>query len=127
MVSALIVTWNSAQYLSQCFASLDRQDCRDVEVVIIDNASSDGTRELLQPLETKWHIIYNDRNVGLAAGQNQAIRAAKGDWLLCLNPDVLLADDFVSRLLEAPSGHAVAGRICGKLRPWDSGNERHQT
>src|SRR5664279_2928692 len=127
MVSVLIVTWNSAQYLAQCFASLDRQDCRDVEVVIIDNASTDGTRELLRPLETKWGVIYNHRNVGFAAAQNQAISAAKGDWLLCLNPDVLLADDFVSRLLQAASAQPEAGPICGKLLRWDPDNEPHQT
>jgi len=127
MVSVLIVTWNSAQYLSQCFASLDRQDYRDLEVVIIDNASTDGTRALLRPHETKWHVIYNHRNVGFAAGQNQAIRAAKGDWLLCLNPDVMLADDFVSRLLEASSAQPEAGSFCGKLLRWDPDNEPYHT
>src|SRR5664279_3722225 len=109
MVSVLIVTWNSAQFLPQCFASLDRQDYLDLEVVVIDNASTDGTRDLLRPREAQWRVIYNDRNVGFAAGQNQAIRAATGEWLLCLNPDVLLADDFVSRLLEAGSVHPEAG------------------
>jgi GT2 family glycosyltransferase len=127
MVSVLIVTWNSVKYLAPCFASLDRQDYRDVEVVIVDNASTDATREVLQPLEKKWRVIYNHRNVGFAAGQNQAIRAAKGDWLLCLNPDVVLADDFVSRLLEAASAHPEAGALCGKLLRWDPDDEPHQT
>ena len=72
-------------------------------------------------------MIYNDRNVGFAAGQNQAIRAAKGEWLLCLNPDVMLADDFVSRLVEAGAAHPEAGSICGKLLRWDPGSEPHQT
>ena len=84
MVSVLIVTWNSAQYLQQCFASLERQDYRDLKVVVVDNASTDGTRDLLRPRESQWRVIYNDRNLGFAAGQNQAIRAAKGEWLLCL-------------------------------------------
>ena len=127
MVSVLIVTWNSAQYLQQCLSSLDRQDYRDLEVIVIDNASTDATRELLRPREPQWRVICNDRNVGFAAGQNQAIRAAKGDWLLCLNPDVRLADDFVSRLMEAASGHPEAGSICGKLLRWDPENEPHQT
>src|SRR5271157_1977908 len=105
MVSVLIVTWNSAQYLQQCFASVDRQDYPDREVVVVDNASTDSTRELLQPLESQWRVIYNERNVGFAAGQNQAIRAANGELLLCLNPDVLLADDFVRRLAETAFAH----------------------
>ena len=127
MVSVLIVTWNSAQYLEQCFASLDRQDYRELEVVVVDNASTDGTRELLRPRESQWQVIYNDRNVGFAAGQNQAMRAAKGEWLLCLNPDVMLAADFVGRLVEAGSAHPEAGSICGKLLRWNPASEPHQT
>jgi GT2 family glycosyltransferase len=127
MVSVLIVTWNSAQYVPPCFASLDRQDYRDLEVIVIDNASTDGTREILQARESQWRVIYNDHNVGFAAGQNQAIRAAKGEWLLCLNPDVLLSDNFVGRLVVAAAAHPKAGSVCGKLLRWDPDNEPHQT
>ena len=77
MVSVLLVTWNSAAYLDECFASLDRQDYRDLEVIVVDNASTDATRELLRPRETAWRVIYNEANVGFAAGQNQAIHAGE--------------------------------------------------
>ena len=127
MVSVLIVTWNSAQFLELCFASLDGQEYRDLEVIVVDNASTDGTRELLRPREAHWRVIYNDKNVGFAAGQNQALRAAKGGWLLCLNPDVIVASDFVGRLLEAASAHPEAGAICGKLLRWNAVSEPHRT
>jgi GT2 family glycosyltransferase len=127
MVSVLIVTWNSAEYLEQCFASIDRQHYGDVEVVVVDNTSTDATREFLRPREREWQVIYNERNVGFAAGQNQALRAAKGEWLLCLNPDMLLADDFVERLVDAGEVHPEVGSICGKLLRWDPANEPHQT
>ena len=45
MVSVTIVTWNSAQYLDACFASIEQQDYRELEVIIVDNASTDGTRD----------------------------------------------------------------------------------
>jgi GT2 family glycosyltransferase len=127
MVSVLIVTWNSAAQLEDCFASLDRQDYRELEVVVIDNASTDGTRELLRRREPGWHVIYNDRNVGFAAGQNQAMRAAKGQWLLCLNPDVMLAPDFVGRLVEAGVACPEAGSLCGKLLRWNPGTGPQRT
>jgi GT2 family glycosyltransferase len=127
MVSVLIVTWNSAEYLEQCFASIDRQQYGDVEVIIVDNASTDATREFLRPHEPQWRVMYNDCNVGFAAGQNQAIRAAQGEWLLCLNPDVVLTEDFVGRLVEAGAAHPEAGSICGKLLRWDLANYPHQT
>ena len=127
MVSVLIVTWNSARYLEKCFASIDRQQYRDLEVVVVDNASTDATGDLLRLREAKWHVIYNPQNVGFARGQNQAIHAAHGDWLLCLNPDVLLAEDFIVRLFEAQSLYAEAGAICGKLLRWDPSAEVERT
>src|SRR5580704_12340887 len=113
MVSITIVTWNSAKYLDECLAAVALQDYRDIEVIIVDNASEDGTRELLRRVESKWRVIYNDNNVGFAAGQNQAIRAARGDWILCLNPDVMLSPYFVTRLVAAGERHPEVGTVCG--------------
>jgi GT2 family glycosyltransferase len=119
MVSITIVTWNSAHYLAECFAALSSQDYRDLEVVIVDNASEDGTRALLREVETKWRVIYNEKNVGFAAGQNQAIRASRSNYVLCLNPDVMLSPNFVSKLVAESEGHFDAGVFCGKLLRWD--------
>lgn len=123
MVSVLIVTWNSDQYLVDCFDSIRRQTCRDVEIIIVDNASTDGTRDLLRMRESEWRVLYNKKNVGFAAGQNQAINTAQGDWLLCLNPDVMLAPDCIQQLIDAGAAHPDAGSVCGKLLRWDPNNE----
>ena len=127
MVSVTIVTWNSAQYLGECLASLERQDYRGLEVIFVDNASSDDTQALLRQVQSRWRVFYNDSNVGFAAGQNQAIRASMGEWVLCLNPDVMLSPDFVSQLVAAGEGHPEAGSICGKLLRWDPVAERRKT
>ena len=119
MVSITIVTWNSAQYLEECFAALALLDYPDLEVIIIDNASEDGTGALLKQVEAKWRVIYNDCNVGFAAGQNQAIGASRGEWVLCLNPDVVLSPDFVTQLVAAGKAHPDAGSLCGKLLRWE--------
>jgi GT2 family glycosyltransferase len=127
MVSVLIVTWNSAQYLEACFASIDQQTCGELDVIVVDNASADGTRDLLRKRESKWRVIYNDKNVGFAAGQNQAIGAAQGDWLLCLNPDVMLAPDCIQHLADAGAEHPDAGSVCGKLLRWDPSSDSPKT
>ncbi|HUI84506.1 MAG TPA: glycosyltransferase family 2 protein, partial [Candidatus Binatia bacterium] len=118
MVSITIVTWNSAQYLDECIAALAGQDYAELEVIIVDNASEDGTRGLLGGVDPRWRVIHNDRNVGFAAGQNQAIRASRGEWVLCLNPDVVLSPDFVTQLVRAGEAHPEAGSLCGKLLRW---------
>ncbi len=127
MVSITIVTWNSAQYLKECFAALAAQDYRDLEVIIVDNASEDSTRSLLREVETKWRVNYNDRNVGFAAGQNQAIRGSRGDWVLCLNPDVVMTPGFVTQMVSAGEAHPDAGSLCGKLLRWNPTSENHKT
>jgi GT2 family glycosyltransferase len=115
LVSALIVTFNSAKYLPACLASLAAQDYSPLEIVVIDNASTDGSRELLHSSAAATRVELNPRNVGFAAGQNQAIRLARGEWLLCLNPDVVLSRDFVSQLARAASLGPRIGAACGKL------------
>ena len=101
MVSITIVTWNSARHLRECLVSVEHQDCRDIEIIVLDNASTDDTREILREHESRFRVIYKSENTGFAAGQNEDVRAARGEWLLCLNPDILLRPDFVSQLLAA--------------------------
>ena len=127
MVSITIVTWNSAKYLGECFGSLAAQDCRDLEVIIVDNASEDGTREVLKRVDPRWRVIYNQENVGFAAGQNQAIREARGNWVLCLNPDVVLSPEFITQLAAAGEAYPAAGSLCGKLLRYNPDSEPHRS
>ena len=137
MVSILITTYNSAQFLKACLESVLQQDYADREIIIVDNASSDGTRAVLREFESHFagergarlRVIYNDANRGFAAGQNQAMAQSHGDWLLSLNPDVILKPDFLSKLLaaadgrdpgESPSKRKI-GALCGKLLRWKPG------
>ena len=70
-------------------------------------------------VEGRWRVFYNQSNLGFAAGQNQAMRASKGEWVLCLNPDVISRPDFVSKLVAAGDQHPEAGTVCGKLLRWN--------
>lgn len=115
LVSVTIVTYNSGRYIKRCLESVLEQKYPHTEVVVIDNASTDGTVDLLEQFADRCRIHYNDENLGFAAAQNQAIALAEGDWVLTLNPDVLLMPNFVSALVEAGQIDPKVGTVCGKL------------
>jgi len=114
-VSATIVTYNSSRYIERCLESVLEQRYPRLEVIVIDNHSSDGARQVLERFEDRCRIVYNDRNIGFAAAQNQAIRISRGHWILTLNPDVLLLPDFIWAMVDAGESDPEAGSVCGKL------------
>lgn len=114
-VSVTIVTYNSGRFIKRCLESVLAQHYLNKEIIVVDNASSDGTVDILEQFEDRCRIIYNDENIGFAAAQNQAIRASKGDWVLTLNPDVLLLPDFIQALADAGEFDPKIGTVCGKL------------
>jgi GT2 family glycosyltransferase len=115
LVSVTVVTYNSGRFIKRCLESVLEQKYENLEVVVIDNASTDGTVDILEQFADRCRLYYNDENVGFAAAQNQAISLARGEWVLTLNPDVLLLPDFIQALVEAGQVDPKAGSVCGKL------------
>lgn len=91
------------------------QDYPNINIVIVDNASTDNTADILKDFEDRARIVYNVHNNGFAGGQNQAIAMTDADWLLTLNPDVRLSPDFISRLVAAAETDSAIGSASGKL------------
>ncbi|MBX3468828.1 MAG: glycosyltransferase family 2 protein [Planctomycetes bacterium] len=113
-VSACVVTWNGGERLLRLLASLD--GCH--EVVVVDNASSDGTADRVAAAHPGIRLVRNAENAGYARAMNQAVRAATGDLVLLLNDDVLVpagALPALVRALEAAPGAVAAGpRLVGE-------------
>ena len=65
--------------------------------------------------KTAASVYYNEENIGFAAAQNQAIKLSNGDWVLTLNPDVLLLPNFIQALVDAGQFDPRIGTVCGKL------------
>jgi GT2 family glycosyltransferase len=115
-VSIAIVTFNSSRYIRRCLEAVLSQEGARLEVVVADNASTDDTPSILRSFRSRIRVIQNTRNLGFAAGQNRAIRESRStDWVLTLNPDVLLEPGFVRRLVESGASDSSVGAVCGKL------------
>ena len=114
-VSVTIVTYNSGRFIKRCLESVLAQRHAPKEVIVVDNASTDGTTDILEQFEDRCRVYYNQENAGFAAAQNQAIKLSNGDWVLTLNPDVLLLPDFIRALVDSGNGDPTIGSVCGKL------------
>jgi GT2 family glycosyltransferase len=114
-VSVTIVTYNSGRFIRRCLESVLAQKYPNQEIIVVDNASTDGTTDILEQFEDRCQIAYNDENIGFAAAQNQAIELSAGKWVLTLNPDVLLLPNFIQSLVDAGGHDERVGAVCGKL------------
>ncbi|MCB2113153.1 MAG: glycosyltransferase family 2 protein [Parvularculaceae bacterium] len=107
MLSVIIVNYNSAGRLVRCIRHLERQTFRDFEIIVFDNASSDASAQAARE-NGAVRVIESAANLGFAAANNRAAEAAKGDWLVFLNPDAYADEAWLERLVEARSRYGDA-------------------
>lgn len=111
-VSVNIVTYNNALTILSCLEALMAQE-GDFEVVIIDNASTDNTAELVQSIGLP--IICNEQNIGYSAAHNQALAISESRYVLTLNPDVALQPNFICHMVTALENDETIGSGAGCL------------
>jgi GT2 family glycosyltransferase len=114
-VSVSVINWNGRDCLERCLESLLAQTGVALDVVVLDNGSTDGSLDLVRTRFPQFKIIANGRNLGFAAAHNQGYRATHGEWHFVLNQDVYLAPDYLQKLLEAAATDARIGAAAGKL------------
>jgi GT2 family glycosyltransferase len=120
-VSVLVVSWQSAPWLERCLTAIDPAEA---EIVVADNASTDGSAALARTVAPHATVLELDHNLGFAGGVNAARRAARTPRLLLLNPDAAPTPGAIARLADAldaaPDIGAAAGRLVG-----DDGSPQH--
>jgi GT2 family glycosyltransferase len=100
-VSVAVVAYQSSKTLAACLAALKAQTVQGFEVILSDNASSDGAPQAAAAADPSLALLHNGANLGFAAGNNRAAARAHGRWLVLLNPDAYAEPDFLERLLAA--------------------------
>ena len=116
-VSILIVSWNVRDLLLRCLESLPAGAAGlTVETIVVDNASSDGTVEVVRMAFPAVQVIANSENRGFTGGNNQALAVATGDYLFLLNPDTIVQPGAVTALHHYLLSHPEVGIAGPRLR-----------
>jgi GT2 family glycosyltransferase len=115
LVTVGLVTWNSAPHLPACLEALADQRYRRLELVVVDNASSDDSLSLVAARWPAAAVKRNSVNEGFSAAHNRAIRQSSGVYYLALNPDVVLDPYYLARLVESLERGPQHGSAGGKL------------
>jgi len=113
VLSIVIVNWHSAAFLEQCLHAIYRET-KDLsfEVIVIDNATFDGSAEIVRRSFSEVRFIQSNDNLGFSKGNNLAYRDARGEFVLFLNPDTEILDGAIQKLVACLQADPKSWR-CG--------------
>jgi len=115
-LSVVIVNYNVKHFIEQClFSVLKASENFECEVFVVDNNSVDGSVTLIREKFPQINLIVNKTNTGFSVANNQAIRLAKGEYILLLNPDTVVQEDTFTRILAFMDAHPEAGGLGVKM------------
>ncbi|HKP32546.1 MAG TPA: glycosyltransferase family 2 protein [Chitinophagaceae bacterium] len=118
VLTVIIVSYNVKFFLEQCLSSVERaiRVLSDAaEVIVVDNASSDSSVKFLEPNFPNVIFIQNSENVGFAKANNQALKIARGEFILFLNPDTIISEDCFINTIDFFKDHPEAGAVGVKM------------
>ena len=114
LVSIIIINYNGKSYLEKCLESIKKIKYDNLEIIVVDNNSTDGTMEFLVQNYPSIITLKLDKNYGFAKPNNMAAKIAKGDFLLFLNNDTEVTPNFLTELVQVLVGNDQIG-ICQSL------------
>jgi GT2 family glycosyltransferase len=125
LASVVIPNWNGAQHLPVCLDALRAQTYPHLEVILVDNGSTDGSQALVAEQYPEVRLLALDRNLGLTGGNNAGFQAALGQILISLNNDTEADPRFVEALVAALQEHPEAGMAAAKMLLFDQRDTVH--
>ncbi len=115
-LSVVIVNYNVKHFIEQClFSVLKASESFECEVFVVDNNSVDGSVTLIKEKFPQINLIVNKTNTGFSVANNQALRIAKGEYVLLLNPDTVVQEDTFTKILAFMDAHPEAGGLGVKM------------
>ena len=109
-LSVVIISWNDGDCILDCIASIYAETCNfDFEVIVTDNGSSDGSLAAIREKFPNVKLVENRRNLGYGGGNNAGFRETKGEYVLILNPDTVVRDRALEKLVAYAEKHPEGG------------------
>ena len=112
LISVVIPNLNGIQYLPQCLSSLHCQTLQNIEIIVVDNGSVDGSPVYIKKEFPLVRLIELKENSGFAEGCNIGIRASGGDYVALLNSDTEVEPQWLEELYKSASKNETTGMVC---------------
>jgi GT2 family glycosyltransferase len=114
-ISIIIVSWNAKKYLAECLDSIYRSLPNDTEIIVVDNASSDGSPDAVRDAFPGVHLVLNDDNYGFAKANNIGIQASTGEYIFFINSDVVVKAGCFGKMISYMDNHLDIGVLGPKI------------
>ena len=101
LVSVIVLNYNAGELLLNCIESIKKSAYKNLEIIVVDNISTDKSQETCKEKYPDIKLIQNNENFGYCEGNNIGIREAKGDYIIILNPDTIVESNWVEELISA--------------------------
>jgi GT2 family glycosyltransferase len=129
VLSIVIVSWNVREDLRECLQSMLREEgsrleSGEIEIIVVDNASTDGTAEMVNLEFPRVKLLVNSQNLGYTKANNIGINHSRGKYVLMLNPDTIVHQGALQALIDCAESHPKAGIIGAKLLNPDGSVQR---
>jgi len=125
LVSVIVINWNGARHLPACLDALRAQTYPRLEIIVADNASTDGSQALIRERYPEVRLVALPENRGFTGGNNAGIAASTGAIVILLNNDTEVAPAWVAALVDAFARHPEAGTAASKMLLFDRRNTFH--
>lgn len=119
-VSVIIVNYNGSHLLKECLDSLRKQTYTDFETIVVDNASTDGSVDLVKNHYPEVHVLVNEINLGYGEGNNMGIMYSKGKYVVLLNNDTKVHSRWLEELIKVAEQDTTIGMCASKILNYDN-------
>jgi len=101
LVSVIVLNYNAGELLLNCIESVKKSAYKNLEIIVVDNISTDKSQKICKEKHPDIKLIQNDENFGYCEGNNIGIREAEGDYIIILNPDTIVESNWIEELISA--------------------------